>query len=91
MLSSMRRTQVQLDEDTYQRLRRRAYQRGLSISAVAREILGRSLGTRSTRRRAALDDFPFIASGRSEDGETARVSEQHDEALVEAFSKRRSR
>ncbi|MBI2321382.1 MAG: ribbon-helix-helix protein, CopG family [Chloroflexi bacterium] len=35
----MKRTQIQLDEPTYERLRRRAFEQGRSMSAVARDIL----------------------------------------------------
>ena len=75
----MKRTQVQIDEATYERLRREAFERGMSVSALVREVLQERFGTRPRRYR--LEDFGFIASGESEQGDLAPVSERHDEAL----------
>ena len=88
----MRRTQIQLDEQTYQLARRRAYQQGKSLSAVVRETLAEAFG-REPARRLALKDFTSIGIGRSRQGSLAPVSERHDEALIEALEKkpRRSR
>lgn len=81
----MRRTQIQLDEPTYETLRRQAYQRGCSISAVVRALLAQSLSTPRAKRRASLKQFSFIGAGYSRQGESAPVSERHDEALAEAL------
>jgi len=85
----MRRTQVQLDERTYAMLRRRAYERGCSLSAVVREVLARSLGASAGRRRRRLADFGFVKAGRSRQGPLSPVSERHDEALAVAFARGR--
>lgn len=77
----MKRTQVQLDEATYELLRQKAFERGVSMSALLREVLREHLGARPTPRR--IEDFSFIGSGRSEQGDLAPVSERHDEALAE--------
>ncbi len=82
----MKRTQIQLDEATYDALRRRAFDEGRSISAVARSILAEALG--SSRPGAdpplRIEDFTFIASGRSRRNSKARpTSVHHDEALAE--------
>ena len=79
----MRRTQVQLDENTYEELRRQAHERGVSMSALLRELLRERLGTRRPTRR--LEDFTFISSDRTKQGALAPVSERHDEALAEAY------
>ena len=71
----MKRTQLQLDESTYQALRERAYKEGRSISAVAREILSRSLGRGPAKRRLGEKDFPFVGAGASRRGALAPVSE----------------
>jgi len=84
----MRRTQIQLDEETYAALRRRAYARGCSVSALIRELLAEALGTRPEKRRLTLQDLPFIGAGRSEQGAEAPVSERHDEAVAEALARR---
>ncbi len=79
----MKRTQVQLDERTYELLRRQALQRGMSRSALVREILQQHYSARTARRR--LEDFHFIGSGSSYQGRLAPISERHDEALAEDF------
>ena len=88
----MRRTQIQLDEQTYQLARRRAYQQGKSLSAVVRETLAEALG-RAPAPRLALKDFRSVGIGRSRQGSLAPVSERHDDALVAAVAgkTRRSR
>lgn len=77
----MTRTQLQLDDDTYEALRLRAYQERKSLSAVARGILRSGLGL----AEGALEqkpNFTFIGSGRSGRGD---ISVRHDEALSEDF------
>ena len=51
----MRRTQIQLDEATYELLRRRAFEQGVSISALVREALREHLSIGRAPRR--LQDF----------------------------------
>lgn len=80
----MRRTQIQLDDRTYAALRRRAYEQGCSISALARELLAQSLGAKRPARRLTLKHFPFVGVGSSIQGTASPVSERHDEALVDA-------
>lgn len=77
----MKRTQIQLDEPTYERLRHRAFEQGRSMSAVARDILSEALGVHRPPRRLTLADFPWIGMGASDDSDLAPVSERHDEAL----------
>jgi plasmid stability protein len=86
----VKRTQIQLDEATYQALRRRAYEEQRSISAVARRILARALAP-AARRLPAAGRFSFVGAGRSRQGKLAPVSERHDEALAEAISPRKKR
>jgi hypothetical protein len=78
----MRRTQIQLDEETYRELRRRAYERGSSIAAVVRQILQEALRLPG---KAVRKPFSFVGCGRSEQGLSAPISERHDEALTEAY------
>lgn len=82
----MKRTEVQLDEATYQLLRMRAFERGISIAAFIREALKEHLGAGPTRRRH-LEDFKFIASGQSAKSGLEPISERHDEALLEDFAR----
>lgn len=81
----MRRTQIQLDERTYEVLRRRAFQKGCSISSLVRELLAYSLGTGKAKRRLTIKDFSFVGAGRSRQGRLSPVSERHDEALGKAL------
>ncbi len=76
----MTRTQLQLDDDTYDALRRRAYRDRKSLSAVAREILRSGLGLE--QRVNERYEFTFINSGNSGRGD---ISVHHDEALAEDF------
>lgn len=82
----MKRTQIQLDERTYETLRRRAFEKGCSISALVRELLAHALGTGRVRGRPTMKDFTFIGAGRSRQGRLSPVSERHDEALVKSLA-----
>ena len=77
----MKRVQVQLDEPTYERLRRRAFEQGISMAALVRQVLGVYLKTAPPPRR--LEDFKFIGSGYSGQSSIEPISERHDEALSE--------
>ncbi|MBI4299054.1 MAG: ribbon-helix-helix protein, CopG family [Chloroflexi bacterium] len=81
----MKRTQVQLDEASYRALKRKAFERGVSMSALLREILHEQLNPAPAPRR--WEGFRFIGSGQSEQGSLAPVSERHDEALAEDFAR----
>lgn len=83
--ASMKRTQIQLDDETYQRVRRRAFEEGRSISSVIRDILRASLGTGSEARVRKAGQFAFVGIGRSDQGDLRPVSERHDEALLRAL------
>jgi plasmid stability protein len=82
----MKRTQIQLDERTYETLRRRAFEKGCSISALVRELLAHALGTARVRGRPTMKDFTFIGAGRCRQGRLSPVSERHDEALVKSLA-----
>ncbi|MBI2917110.1 MAG: ribbon-helix-helix protein, CopG family [Chloroflexi bacterium] len=81
----MKRTQVQLDDATFEMLRRKAFDRGISMAGLVRDALHEYLGLRVTKLRR-IQQFQFIGSGRSEQGDLAPVSECHDEALAEDSS-----
>ena len=76
----MKRTQLQLDDDIYQMLRTQAYEEGVSIAGLVRKILRKHFFDAPNRSRN-LQDFSFIASGRSEITDIDPISERHDEAL----------
>ena len=81
----MRRTQIQLDEATYELARRRAFSEGKSIAAVVREALTQYLPP-GAARPLTMDSLTFIGSGRSKSGDPRPLSERHDEALVDDFA-----
>lgn len=87
----MRRTQIQLDERTYEKLRRRAFEKGCSVSSYVREVLADALGTAKTKQRLTIRDFKFVGAGSSRQGRRAPVSERHDEALADALAKEHRR
>ena len=82
---------VQLNDGTYEALRRRAFQQGKSMSAIVRETLTGALDAAPPARPRTLGDFASVGAGRSRQGALAPVSERHDEALAEAIGKRSRR
>lgn len=76
----MVRTQIQLDEETFEAIRSIAFRERVSISEVVRRCLRQFLkgGRKRSRRRA----FTFIGAGASGQRD---LSERHDEAFSEDF------
>ena len=87
----MKRTQVQLDEETHAALRRAAYEQGRSLSSLVRETLSKAYGSRRQGPPRRRRQFPFVGAGRSQQGKLAPVSERHDEALDEALLPKKRR
>ena len=86
---SMKRTQIQLDDATYEAVRRRAYEQNRSMASVVRETLAKAFGVESgvEKRKWTIEDFPFIGMGRDPDNPPdAPVSEHHDDALADAYA-----
>ena len=84
----MKRTLIQFDEDTYEELRRRAFEQGRSISSLTRELVAKGLKAGKTRKRITrVDQFSFIGAARSKQGHLSPVSERHDEALAKTHRK----
>jgi hypothetical protein len=84
----MKRALMQFDEDTYQKLRRKAFREERSISSVVREMVVKGLedaGGRTAPRR--VGQFLSVSAGRSRQGRLSPVSERHDQALTSAFEK----
>lgn len=87
----MRRTQIQLDDDLYEALRRRAFEERRSLAAVVRDLLAQAMGRTPVGARR-VEDFEIVGVGQSRQSRGARpVSEAHDAALVEAWTARRRR
>ena len=87
----MKRTQIQLDEATYEAVRRRAFEQGRSMASVVRETLAEALGTddRSRHRKLAIEDFTFIGMGRDPNPpRDVPVSVDHDRWYAEAIANR---
>ena len=73
----MIRTQIQLDEATYELLRQKAHERHVSLARVVRDAVAQYL-TGAPKRRLTLADFKWIGMG-SVDPEPGRsVAEDHD-------------
>jgi hypothetical protein len=84
----MRRTLVQLDETTYNRLRQQAFRQARSISSLVREMVARGLEADTVRkRRTRISQFSSVGAGRSKQGRLSPLSEKHDEALSAAFDR----
>ena len=77
----MKRTQIQLDEPTYEVLKKRAYERRVSMSTVVREAL-RSYLEAPSGAGWRIEDLTFIRSAASDAGDLAPLSVRHDEALA---------
>jgi len=81
----MKRAQIQLDEEVYDLLRRRAFQEKTSIAGVIREIIRKEIAPSDRSRSSSIKEFRFVATGRSKQGTLKPVSGRHDEALKEVF------
>ena len=80
----MVRTQVYFSEEQHRALRRAARREGISMTALLRRMVERELLGRATQPDYSKDAImairrPWQELGRSD------ISENHDEALAEAF------
>lgn len=76
------RTQVQLENRHYQRLKRLAYERGQSMSAVLRAILDEALDTGRPAPASAVREARLALIGAGRDPEGKRdVARRHDAYL----------
>jgi plasmid stability protein len=79
----MKRTLVQLDEETYRKLRQQAFRQERSVSSLVREMVAKGLEGDAVRRRPArVNQFSSVRAGRSKQGRLSPISEKHDEALA---------
>ena len=83
----MKRAQIQLEEETFEVLRQRAFQEKKSIAGLIRELIDKEMAIQAQHKPLSLKDFRFIAAGKSLQGSLKPVSERHDQALEEAFRK----
>jgi hypothetical protein len=87
----MKRTQVQIDEETHAALRRAAYEQGRSMSSLVRDTLSQAFGSTRKGPPRRRKHFSFVGSGSSRQRKLSPVSERHDEALAEAFLPKKRR
>ena len=59
----MKRIQIQLEQNMYELLRRRAFQEKRSIAGVIREIISKEVTPSDRSRFSSIKDFKFIARG----------------------------
>lgn len=83
----MKRAQIQLEEETFEILRQRAFQEKKSIAGVIRELIHKETNLVARQKPLSLKDFRFISAGKSRQGSLEPVSERHDQALEEVFQK----
>ena len=83
----MHRLQIQLDDQLYDAIRQRAFERRVSMASVVREAIVRTVEVPRPRPRT-LSDFRFIGAGSSEPPADGPVSENHDTAFAEAALER---
>lgn len=83
----MKRAQIQIEEEIYELLRRRAFKEKKSIAGVIREIVKKDISDAGRRQTSSVKDFTFVGAGRSKQGSLKPVSERHDKALEEVFQK----
>ncbi|MQA01116.1 MAG: ribbon-helix-helix protein, CopG family [Dehalococcoidia bacterium] len=82
----MRRLTIRFDDETYEALKQEAQERRVSMSHVVRKLVQERVGPRRVRPRR-YEHFTFIGSGDSgprDDDALYPISENHDEAFVEA-------
>ena len=78
-LYAMIRTQIHLDPRTYESLCRAAAAQGKARSALARDLLARSLGTSPAVRRRRRYGWTFVGMAH---GSASDVAREHDAALA---------
>ena len=85
----MKRTQIQLDDATYETLRRRAFEQGRSMASLVRETLAEAFAAAPGARRWTLKDFTFVGMGADpHPPPDVPVSEDHDRWYAEAVAGR---
>jgi len=81
----VKRTQIQLDDATYEAVRRRAFDEGRSMASVVRESLARTFGTAPPEARTTIEDFTFVGIGSDPSPpKDLPVSEDHDRWYAQA-------
>jgi hypothetical protein len=79
----MKRAQIQLEEETFEILRQRAFQEKKSISGVIRELIHKEMTLPAQQKSLSKKDFRFIGAGKSLQGSLKPVSERHDQIPID--------
>ncbi len=79
----MKRAQIQLEEETFEILRQRAFEEKKSIAGIIREVIQKEMTLPSRKKPLPVKEFRFIGAGKSPQGSLAPVSERHDQAPVD--------
>ena len=87
----MKRTLIQFDEETYNKLRHRAFTENKSVSSIVREAVAKELQPGNRKKYTRVEQFSSVGAGRSKQGRLAPVSIRHDEAFVDAILSRFSK
>jgi plasmid stability protein len=83
----MKRILVQLDEDTYRKLRQKAFRQERSMSSLVRATVVQGLEGEARAKPKRVSQFLSVGACRSRQGRLSPVSERHDEALLAALKK----
>ncbi len=73
------RTQIQLKPEQHRKLKEEAFRRGMSLSALVREILEHRYARRPPKKIDLEKAWAFVGAGRSG---ASDVSEHHDDYLA---------
>lgn len=70
----MKRTQVQLDEQSWQAIREKAFLEKRSISSLIRDTLKESVGDGGKTRRYRITSFSFVGYGKSTGKDAGKIA-----------------
>jgi hypothetical protein len=83
----MKRAQIQLEEETFEVLRQRAYEEKKSIAGIIREVIQKEMTLPSRKKPLSVKEFRFIGAGKSSQGSLEPISERHDQVPVDLSKK----
>ncbi len=82
----MIRTQIQLEEEQYKRLKEMSEEKGISMAHLIRESVDQVLQISETEKMDELRQFAISIAGKYHDIEGATdVAENHDKYLAEIY------
>lgn len=81
----MKRTQIQLDDGTFEVLRREAFRDKRSIASIIRSALSGYTSLVKRKKYLTLESFSFIGAGKSAGRGAGHIAENHDEEFVRSM------